>query len=321
MVNHDDINDLLARHFAGETLSPEANRRLSEWILENQTEFETLQSMVSQAAESPEPIVVDDEKAWETVVSRVRGKQKSSRGQVRFLTLWTGIAASIILVVWLLGINRSGKPDFAHYTTDNQSLTKDIILKDGSQVTLRRPSTLDFSVDSDGRRMAQLTGEAYFKVAKQNGKPFAVKTDALVVTVTGTAFSVRVDDPRNGRVTVEEGVVEVASDAKQLRLTKNQMAELKDGKLTQHEVTDVNAFAWRNRYLVFDQTPLSEALKKIEECYDVRISIVGNPQGCAITTKFTDSSLSEILDEIETIFHCQITSEGRHIVISDLNCL
>jgi transmembrane sensor len=67
-----------------------------------------------------------------------------------------------------------------------------IILPDGSTVLLNAGSKLvyDFSYGKSIREVA-LEGEAYFKVAKNKGKPFVVQTAKASIKALGTEFNVK----------------------------------------------------------------------------------------------------------------------------------
>lgn len=60
-----------------------------------------------------------------------------------------------------------------------------VVLADGTEVTLNRNSTLAYN-DS---REARLSGEAWFKVAKDADHPFIIHSEKLTVTVLGTEFN------------------------------------------------------------------------------------------------------------------------------------
>jgi hypothetical protein len=61
-----------------------------------------------------------------------------------------------------------------------------VTLGDGTEVTLNRSSTFSYNDDREG----ELTGEAYFRVAKDpDKKPFVIHSGHLRVTVLGTEFN------------------------------------------------------------------------------------------------------------------------------------
>jgi ferric-dicitrate binding protein FerR (iron transport regulator) len=77
----------------------------------------------------------------------------------------------------------------------NADSVRRIALADGTQVTLNRNSTFSYNA----HRQGELSGEAYFKVAKDPEHPFVIYSDKLTVTVLGTEFnfSTRTNDSRS----------------------------------------------------------------------------------------------------------------------------
>ncbi|HEX8461906.1 MAG TPA: FecR family protein, partial [Segetibacter sp.] len=66
-----------------------------------------------------------------------------------------------------------------------------IVLSDGTKVWLNAASSLKFPASFSGnQRNVQLTGEAYFEVAKNKAMPFNVAVNNLNIKVLGTHFNV-----------------------------------------------------------------------------------------------------------------------------------
>ena len=67
-----------------------------------------------------------------------------------------------------------------------------ITLEDGTKVWLDAETELRYPTNFDAQnRVVYLKGEAYFEVAKMEGKPFVVKIDQMSVNVLGTKFNER----------------------------------------------------------------------------------------------------------------------------------
>ncbi len=67
------------------------------------------------------------------------------------------------------------------------------LLEDGSSVELNRGAMVRDAFTAGERRVELLSGEAYFSVAKNPGRPFVVRAGGVDVRAIGTAFSVRLD--------------------------------------------------------------------------------------------------------------------------------
>src|SRR5690606_24170677 len=90
------------------------------------------------------------------------------------------------------------------------------VLSDGTKVWLNADSHLKYPVDFDkDKRVVELEGEAYFEVAKMNGKPFIVKTQNQEVKVLGTHFNINSYGYEEGiKTTLLEGSVMVSRKVK-----------------------------------------------------------------------------------------------------------
>ena len=95
-------------------------------------------------------------------------------------------------------------------TYESGAMTSAATLPDGSSVTLSARTIVHVSFAPSRRYLAMSNGEAYFKVQHDPGRRFVVDAGEIQVTALGTAFDVRRDADATV-VTVEEGVVEIAS--------------------------------------------------------------------------------------------------------------
>lgn len=145
----------------------------------------------------------------------------------------------------------------------------DITLADGSKLTLNTDTQLEVSWHLRSRRVALRQGQALFSVAKAAYRPFTVAAGKADIRVVGTVFDVyRQQD--HVTVTVEEGKVQVTSKAAsghmRTMLTANQQITMSaDGALQPaHDINPANSLAWRDGKLVFEQTPLSQAIAEIQ---------------------------------------------------------
>lgn len=189
-----------------------------------------------------------------------------------------------------------------------------LLLADGSRVTLAAGSTLHYSANLAGiRREVYLTGEAFFKVTKNPARPFLVYTDKLITTVLGTSFRVTANAGQPGRVAVCEGRVAVQPRVgAQLSATPTQPAPAGVLLLPNQQVTYSAAAGQRltkelvekpivlaPQVLTFKNQPVPEVLAALEKAYGV--NIVYDPQklrGCTITIDFEDEPLFEQLQTL-----------------------
>lgn len=148
-------------------------------------------------------------------------------------------------------------------------------LEDGTVITLNADSRLRYSTSLERKREVFLDGEAYFQVAKSEGKPFWVYTPNQVIRVYGTEFNVNTRGERAEETVLVKGSVSVASrtDSVEYYLEPNQMAnyDLTTGNITVENVCPDSFVAWRDGFLVFDDATLDYLLCQLSRWYDFTI--------------------------------------------------
>jgi len=126
--------------------------------------------------------------------------------------LWAaGIAASL-LIAFLIFYPGRKENSLASNTISTKAGSKSKIqLPDGTQVWLNADSKITYNQDFMGAyREVQLTGEAYFDVAKDKSRPFIIHTGPIDVKVLGTSFNVRAyPNEKTTETALIQGVVEI----------------------------------------------------------------------------------------------------------------
>jgi len=123
-------------------------------------------------------------------------------------------------------------------------------------------------------RKVYLTGEAYFKVAKNTEHPFVVTAGELEVLVTGTTFGVRAyKDEKDIQTTLESGQVTVRVEGKSVKLVPNKQVLFNKSTMGL-EVRDVDVdlyLAWVDGRLVYDNCPLEKILTDLGRWYNIDV--------------------------------------------------
>ena len=150
-----------------------------------------------------------------------------------------------------------------------------LTLSDGTMIYLNSESTLSFPVKFQGKeRKVYLTGEAYFKVAKNTEHPFVVTAGELEVLVTGTTFGVRAyKDEKDIQTTLESGQVTVKVEGKSVKLVPNKQVLFNKSTMGL-EVRDVGVdlyLAWVDGRLVYDNCPLEKILTDLGRWYNIDV--------------------------------------------------
>ena len=152
-----------------------------------------------------------------------------------------------------------------------------VILSDSTVVWLNSHSTLRYpmSFKSDTRKV-QLDGEGYFKVAKNEEKPFVVHTSRYDITVIGTHFNVFSYGSKSFfETSLINGSVRISSnnDLSTVTLTPNEKATEINGELKKSTIENHDYFRWTEGLICIDGEPLEEMMEKFSLYFDINIRI------------------------------------------------
>jgi ferric-dicitrate binding protein FerR (iron transport regulator) len=171
------------------------------------------------------------------------------------------------------GLNSGGLPGWNTIRIPNGGEYA-VTLDDGTRVWLNAASSLHYPVRFTGKeRRVELTGEAYFEVAKDKTHPFIVVTSRMQVQAVGTAFDV--NSYRNADsttiTTLAEGKIKVTTQHKTVLVNPGQQvkANLNTTAVSQGDVETTTA--WKNGLFIFNATPLQEVLVQLSRWYNVQV--------------------------------------------------
>lgn len=176
-----------------------------------------------------------------------------------------------------------------------------VTLADGTQVWLNALSSLKFPTSFHGAtRTVEVTGEAYFEVAKNMAKPFIVKVNEAAIEVYGTHFNVMAYNNETAlETTLLEGSIKFSKGSNNILLKPGQQSKLlRDSHI--ELVNDVNieqVVAWKNGMQSFNSADIQTIMRQVERWYNIQVEFKGN----ITTRKFTgdiprEAKLSELLD-------------------------
>jgi hypothetical protein len=174
-----------------------------------------------------------------------------------------------------------------------------VILPDGSTVILNALSSLIFPDRFLGNeRRVELTGEAYFKVAKNKEKPFKVTARGQEVEVLGTQFNLNsYSDEPNIVTTLEEGSVRVKGAQGSRVIAPGQQSLFDNGNdISVRQANLAEALAWKNGEMVFDDAELPAIMRQVSRWYNIQIRYEGYTKGNRITGSIgRDANLNTLL--------------------------
>lgn len=203
-----------------------------------------------------------------------------------------------------------------------------IVLIDGTKVWLNSASVLKYPARfSASERKVELTGEAYFEVAKNKKQPFRIITDKQEIAVLGTHFNVNAySDESDTKTTLIEGSVKVSSltsplsptaGSDNLILKPGQQSVLHHGAFNIKNVDTEEAIAWKNGYFVFENDNMDMIMRKLERWYDVEVAYTGaeGNRTKVMGTIDKNTDLAEVLKLLEATGKFKFKTEGRRITI------
>ena len=233
---------------------------------------------------------------------------------------YAGIAAAVLLLVSVASFYYGEILFYTTYSTE-YGMTKNIILEDGSEVTLNANSTLRVPRNLTDYREVWLQGEAFFSIIKKkNGSRFFVHTNNLNVEVLGTQFNVNTRH-ENTEVVLSEGSIKLTSNLPAIKLpllmkpgdfvslSKN------DAKFNKREVQPTKYNAWKTNLLIFENTPLSLIVQQIEDYYGIEVEVANlELSKRQLTGTMPNNDLGIVLKSLESTLNVTIERENNKII-------
>jgi len=262
--------------------------------------------------------------------SRGNNKEEAIIRPISFFRPWMRIAAAII---FLVSIGLWQYPNFNNselITTQTIAQEKTTIeLPDGTKVWLNQKSSLQYKKEFD-KRIVHLEGEAFFDVAKMQGKPFEIYAGDSKTRVLGTSFNVRAyPDEHKVEIAVETGKVEFSAENKPKENTLLIPGEYAIYTKATQEVDKLtfeklNAAAWKKGALRFKNSQLDEVIESLERYYDIEIEVSNNKiYNCVWnnTKTFEKPVLEVLLKQISFVSNLKLESvEDNVFSLSGSGC-
>ena len=285
---------LLIRYCAGQATEQEC-ALIEAWVAQSVEHEQLLRQLMSLSWHADLLRVVpqlDTEKAWQQVYRKLQGKTISLP---RRLWMKFQLVAAILIfplmmtfgVLYYDAVQPAEESVCLVEIRTNPGMTTQFELPDGSKVHLNSESVLRYPATfTKAARQVELEGEAYFEVEKDPEHPFVVKAPHQTqIEVLGTTFNVEAfATEQQIQATLLTGKIYDVATAKPHVLPTNGQAEV----------------AWVDGKIIFDATPLPEALRMLEKRFHVRL-ILRNARlkDEAFTGTFTTQRLERILDVFE----------------------
>ncbi len=225
--------------------------------------------------------VINVDEAWNKVYSRLNESGELTRkAPARILLMrnrFMKIAAAALILLTLgivtVYVGTRNKMIIVATTDDQKNL--EVTLPDGSTVSLNRNTELSYRQNhGKSERSVSLTGEAFFEITPDAGKPFVVDAGKASVKVVGTSFNIITNNPDSAvEVYVETGKV-MLSD---INGTRNIMLDPGDVGTMDTEISgktlneNPNYMSWKTGVLVYNGQTLDIVFRDLKRVYNMDI--------------------------------------------------
>ena len=282
------INDLIITYLA-EGLEEESLKELNQWIEaspDNYAHFMELQEVWFSTIVANRDIAYNSGKAFEHFKERIQNAEsKSKRFSFPHKRIIYQAAAVALLLIVSLASYWHGQCRIENRFSDIiveaplGSKTK-INLPDGTLVWLNAGSKIIYSQGFGvNNRIVEFSGEGYFDVVRDLGKPFMVNAKELQVKVLGTKFNIKnyIDD-EEVIVSLVEGKVMIDNLLKKnnidyLSPDEKIILDKRTGIMAKSSTKSAASVEWTNDVLFFDEELLPDIVKRLERNYNLKVEI------------------------------------------------
>lgn len=303
-------------------------RRLTEaaeWLLRMESSSRTeadVNEWLRWCAADPDNLIAFEElqRDWQDFDAlKVTPVSRPARG---FRKLAWAAAAAVAALAVTVAYTQWQRPPPSAVTA--AVINRAATLPDGSKMILGADSAVSMDFSGATRKLDLASGEAYFKVKHDKLRPFVVHAGQISVTAVGTAFDVRRAADGQIVVTVEEGLVEVASQpagrgapetwraaaGHQLRYSSR-----KQTALIASIDTDI-ALAWRGGELAYVLEPFGSVVEDLNR-YSSRKIEIGDPRVAQLRFSGTAfaSSLDDWLAAVEQAYPIEVQENSADRIV------
>ncbi len=317
----ENISELIIKHLAGETSSSE-EQSLQEWLsirTENQKEYDAIALLWETSGRiSATPPHIDVEAEWKVF----RNRHFRNEVPVIPLRFKQVLRYAAVLLIGVLGGTWyfSGHTTYQTATGERQLVT----LSDGTEILLSENTVLEVPRTFNWtHRQLNLSGEAFFEVAKNPEKPFIAAGPKTALQVLGTAFHLIATELEN-KVEVSEGKVAywTSQHRDTVILIQQESAVFQKNILQKSIITDEHYKSWQDGIFSFDQKLLAGVLKQLQDHY---IFDVTDPNGilegdCTFTGSFKGQDLDDILKELALVTGLEYHYDNGRLTLQNLDC-
>ena len=330
---------LITKHFSGE-LSEHEKAEFIQWMNaadENRKLYQEVEQIWNTTGKIPFRFQPDTKKAWEKVKLKIKPATKvidintalnKDNNTKQYLQNFLKVAAAILvlvgcsLLIKLVNGNQKGSSEIAA-TFQAEEKKSFVQLPDGSKVWLNKNTTLSYAKNFNSEeRIINMTGEAFFEVARDEKRPFVIHSGNSTSRVLGTGFNIRAyEKDKTTELIVAHGKVSFTLNqgevTKEVILEKDEKGIInKDNKAIVKVLNDdPNYLAWKNEKIIFNKTQLSKVASTLTSYFYKEI-IIESPEliNCHFSGSFDKPQLNDVLEVLKITMKMNYKEEQGKIV-------
>ena len=309
---------LLASHLASECSKAE-EQRLGSWIeadISNRQRYEQAKEIWKTSGQPP--LEEHFDMRSDCLATKARALSKSFEeasiidATSRFsfsMPSWQSVAAVIVMLAAIAASFYWGFPPSTVVPASTPLVVSNInfeevqqfSLSDGSKITLNRSAKLTYpQTFTQKARVVELSGEAYFDIARDEAHPFIIQTKQSSIKVLGTSFNVRsLAKDTYIEVQVTSGSVLLTSSEKEITLEEGEkgIVDLKTSELSKQK-GDRNYLSWMTDELIFEDDKLIDVVKAINRHYQINLSLDQEKANQKYTGTFANEKIEHVLSQL-----------------------
>lgn len=318
------MNDEILIKFLLKETNEEEDRQVNEWLVadaENAKYFAKLEKLWQASGSIAPKEEPDVEAAWLKFKAKADALPTQRKPVVKPLQTnrrrWLSLAAALVLAIGGWTAYTLLRPAYIELSSSN--LVFNQVLPDGSELTINKNTAMSYARNFENNRSIKLLhGEAFFKVAHDQSRPFVIDVGQVSVQVVGTSFNIKHLNRNQTEVVVESGIVKVRLGGEEVRLVKGERIFIGPAtkQLAKQQSKDQLYSYYRTGMFVSNNTPLHELVDILNEAYGSHVVVNDNVRDLPFTAPLKYGSLSKNLDIICDALDLEVVRNQQQLVLS-----
>ncbi|MBV6644506.1 MAG: FecR domain-containing protein [Cyclobacteriaceae bacterium] len=327
-----EIEEILLKQLNKKKLTVQEQSALRKWLLadkRNRKAYNQMKLMLLASSNKTQDV---ERQVWKDINRKIDHKVSTEVPASTFMIPHWAKVAAVLLVTFslaLVALLYQSQPAETLVVEKAKWIEKvsmpgqkiSVTLPDGTKVKLNAGSTLlaPESFDGDTREVT-LSGEAFFDVARDEQKPFIIRSHSVDVQVLGTSFNVKsYPQEEEVKVSVATGkvaVVDKENSRIKEELVPGQQANYKNGQLSTSTYDWEETMGWRENLLVFKDDNLKDILSELSKWYGVEFLMKKSFDNKRdYSGKYKNATIQSVLKGLAYVYQFEYTIENNIITI------